>query len=1010
MAPTERFELHSIPVIVVATPAKRAMARTGQRPRQPWWIVAGVLLGVALLSAVGHWWMAPSAAVRSAKLLDEARRLSKASQPAKAEQAAAKAWKLWPHDFSAVLLAAESAAATGAYSRAVGYLNVLSSAAPPQAFRGALLSARWNAEGLHRLSAAEAAYRTALAIAPDDPEVCAGLANLLALCGRKREATPYVLRLLRQGVDTELLLLIAREDGVIDNPDALDKARTADPTDPNAILGIAWRLGDSGQAEDAIPLLEEAVRLSPQHVPSRVALGSQLLAAERYDATMAWARDLPEDADAFPESWLVRGSLAEHFGHPAEALRCYAEAVRLAPESKRAVSRLAASLGEAEPELAAAIQRHLAAQQALVEAQNRVLMRGPPKTIDPLMELAQRYDACGRRWEALGWCRLAASIAPVDPEAQRQLAQWERTVADLPLLLTDPRANPLTGFDLTRFPRPTFSSPTAPAENTVRAILSLVSFRDDAAAAGLNFRYVNGSTTGRSQRMFAFTGGGLAILDYDLDGDSDAFLTQGQLWPPVDPDLTLNDRLFRNLRGTRFDDVTIAAGLQESGFGQGAAVGDVDSDGFPDVYVANIGGNALWRNNGDGTFHQNSTQAGLTDAAWTTSCLMADLSGDGLPDLYDVNYVQGVDVFDRICRHPDGSPKICMPFDFDDAPDRLWLNDGAGGFRDATTERLGVIPPGKGLGIAAWDADGSGRLSVLVANDTTPNFFFVPALTAAGDLRLEERAFAYGMALNGDGKATGCMGLALGDLNRDGRLDIHITNFYHESNTLYLSTKASTFEDQSRAVGLDRPTMDMLGFGTQFLDADHDGRLELFVANGHIDDWRAQHRPYRMRPQLFRWDGRHFLEDRAAGLGDYFQSERLGRAVVRWDWNRDGVDDLLVGHLDEPVALLTNTTAVRGKSISLRLFGVTSNRDAVGTTVRSRVGDEWTAQQLTAGDGYQSSNERRLNVNVGTQSFLSELEVRWPSGLIQRFANVAADREYLLVEGRLLLPAADRLN
>jgi hypothetical protein len=442
--------------------------------------------------------------------------------------------------------------------------------------------------------------------------------------------------------------------------------------------------------------------------------------------------------------------------------------------------------------------------------------------------------------------------------------------------------------------------------------------------------------------------------------------------------------------------------LQEDDFGQGIAVGDIDGDGFSDLYVANIGPNRLWRNNGDGTFAV-VTIGEPHERDWTTSCVIADLNGDALPDVYDVNYLTGPDVFERVCAHPDGAPAMCMPFHFDAQADRLWLNLGDGRFRDATPEVFTVAPEGKGLGVAVWDAHGEGRLSVLVANDTTPNFFFDNVSLNVSDFRLEDRAIASGLALNADGKATGCMGVALGDVDDDGGIDLLVTNFLAEPNTLYMHIADGMYADQSRQRGLYEPSLGVLGFGAQFLDADLDGRLELFVANGHIDHLRSQGRPYRMPAQLFHWNGRGFVQVDAAGLGDYFQQSWLARAAARLDWNRDGREDLVVGHLEDPSALLTNTTLAAGSRIAMCLVGTESERDAIGTIVTVRVDERTIVRQLTAGDGYQATNERRLVLGLGRDESIDELEVRWPSGVVQHFGELALYGDTVLVEGKTLL-------
>jgi hypothetical protein len=259
-----------------------------------------------------------------------------------------------------------------------------------------------------------------------------------------------------------------------------------------------------------------------------------------------------------------------------------------------------------------------------------------------------------------------------------------------------------------------------------------------------------------------------------------------------------------------------------------------------------------------------------------------------------------------------------------------------------------------------------------------------------------------GLALNGDGKAEGCMGIALGDVNEDGRIDPLITNFLNESNTLYVSDGAGVYADRTRAMGLYPPSIDVLGFGTQFLDANLDGQLELFVANGHVDDLRHQGHPYQMPPQLFRRSGKQFVEVPAAKLGPYFQRPWLGRAVARLDWNRDGREDLVVGHLHEPSSLLTNTTGPGGRSLTIRLVGVASNRDAIGTTVQAEMRDRQIIRQLTTGDGYQASNARQLVLGTGEAPQIDRLTVRWPSGMEQQFEDVAVPGEVLIVEGQPL--------
>jgi len=990
--------------------------------------------GIALLAAsVAAWLLWPAPPVSALTLLHQAEEQERAGNTEAAERLAAEALEAAPALTEAALLAIRCAEARQDYAAA---LNHVKAAAPPADGSGGasaaqlhLLAGRLLHHRLYRLSEAEAAYRNVLAIVEDHPEANDALARLLATCNRRREAVPLILRLIRMGEETDLLILLARENAVQHSPDLLAKAHTAAPDDPCPLLGLAWYAAEDQRIDEAIRLLNQASAMQRRLPAAVAALGQQLALAGRFKELRRWSGTVSPEAEQFPETWLARAALAEHLGQAEGAIRCRWEAVRRGPESRQATYQLAHRLAQAGDSASAAVfERRTQQLQELETAINRSLLSGHQAGLNELLGLVRQLRAAGRMWEAFAWVQVAAQIGPDENEVRTLHRELAGAVQNLPLEQTAAAANPGLTVDLSRFELPegwesagtgagSALTSTGHAEEPPPSGMepTALTFRNDAEAAGMRFRYFNGTSGEMNRRMFEFTGGGAGVLDADLDGFPDVYWSQGRDVPPqvgeaeTDRGRTdeMSDRVFRNVDGVRFEDVSGLAGLRATGFGQGVAVGDVDADGFPDVYVAGTGINALWMNNGDGTFRETGQAAGLLDRQWTTSCLIADVDGDGLPDVYDVNYVRGDDVFERVCRQADGSAALCMPFDFEAAADQLWLNAGDGRFVVAPAE-LAAPAGGKGLGIAAWDADGSGRLSLLITNDTTPNFFLVPEELPNGARGWTERGIPAGVALNADGKAEGCMGIALGDVDDDGHLDIHVTNFLAESNTLYLHQAGGFYDDRTKLTGLAQPTLNVLGFGTQFLDADLDGRLELFVANGHVDDLRATGRPWRMRPQLFRLEGSRFAEVPADSIGPYFAQEWLSRSVARLDWNRDGLDDLVVGQLDDSSALLTNTTAATGRFLSLRLTGVESARDAVGTTVEVHTGGRTIVRQLTAGDGYQASNERRLVIGVGAADRVDSVKIRWPSGRTQQFEEVAVPAEIWLVEGGDWLPAAPR--
>lgn len=900
-------------------------------------------------------------------------------------------------------LAAKCAVSQGRLKQAIDDLSHISDEADNRWYPARKLEANLFHNRLHRLRDAEQVYLTILDRFPDDVFANREYAKLLGVCGRRTAAIPHVLRLIRAGEATDLLMLLSRESGHLNDPELLASACTADPTDPNPLLGQARSAISRQNFSDALQKLKQAADLKDLPFDFHGQLGQQLLANQQDADLAAWAREIagrPPSA----ESWIVQASMAEQANDSLAAIRCYWEATKLRPESIHAINQLARKLAIVnQPELSKPLLQRVADLNHLNDQQQSTIMSSEEPHLKDVIAMINAYKSVGRIWEAFAWGKVAQQAFPQNAELlnlQRSIAQL---IPQLPLELTDPKYNLALQIDLSHYPVPSFDKLTN--DSAATTISPEISFKQQTTEIGFGFTYFKGAPQS-TRRMFEMNGGGIAILDFDGDDSPDIFCTQGHLWDGQDD--THTDRLFRNRMGRSFTEVSQKSfASSDSGFGQGVSAGDVDNDGFPDLYVANTGTNTLWLNNGDGTFTVASTAFDDTQQ-WTASCIIADLNGDSIPDLYDVNYLAADDLFDRTCLEDDGETVMCLPYDFAPAPDHVWIGDGTGRFTDRTEEFLDTPPNGKGLGVVAMNT-GSGRLSMFVANDTTANFFYTPKSPDATTLK--ETAIEVGLAFNAEGKAEACMGIAVADCTQDGRLDLMVTNFLHESNTLYSPRVGGFYEDKTKPAGLYETTLPLLGFGTQFLDANLDTRYELFVANGYIQDLTRYNTPYKMQPQMFEWTGNRFQLLPATQLGGWSETKSVGRAAVRFDWNRDGKPDMAVGLLDEPSFVLTNTTTTDNQFLSIKLVATKTARDAIGANVTVSNNDSNQVYQLTAGDGYQCSNERRVQIGCGTHKVIEQLIVEWPSGTRQTFSDVSTSRFITLVEGHNLaetLPANSR--
>lgn len=907
------------------------------------------------------------------------------------------------------MVAGEAATKAGRLADALRHYLTLSdrSDQPEDAAAGQYYAAEVYRE-LGQLAKAEEAYRAVLARTPDNIATHERLAFLLAVTGRHWEAQPHYWRLLKSGsAGVSELLILADLERPVEHRDFLENCARKAPDDPLARFGLAVHDYWEGKLPDAEVNLRSALAEMPELFSGQAMLG-ELLLNRGDEAFPHWHQALPAEASSHPDIWYVRGLWARRQGQLRVAVHCFWRALQLTPIHRRATYQL----GQVLLLLDEPSGRDFAERAEELTRLTRILdnvVRTKLKRERPYHETTLILEQMGRIWEACGWA-LAARQA--FPEAEWPHEVFSRLTGmlndELPLIVKS--ENLALRYDFSAYPddRSLFAGqgsdpPGSRSDQRPAPRQATVQFVEQAAEVGIEFVYDNSpdpSTPGA--RTFEQTGGGVAVVDFDLDAWPDLYFTQGAEWPngSTEPLLSpqLIDRLYRNLGGRSFDEVTPRTGLGDPGFGQGAAVGDLDSDGFPDLYVANIGRNRLYRNNGDGTFSDVTSASGLADKEagreWSTSCLVADLNADGLPDLFDVNYLTGRHLYEILC-----GGKACSPVNFEGVPARLHLSRGDGNFEFVP----GATPTAnaKGLGLVAFDLQSRNRPSLFIANDQVPNFF----LRNLGsddrrNIRLEEQGFVCGLALNGDGSAMAGMGIAADDANGDGRLDFYVSNFTDESNTLYLQDTDGLFVDATNAAGLRAPSFSFVGWGTQFLDADLDGNPDLVLTNGHIDDYRDQGGQYHMRPQFFRNTGAaRFVELFAADAGSYFDREYLGRGLARLDWNRDGRMDFVVSNIGDRASLVTNQSTGTGHFLNLRLHATATARDAIGAVVEVATADRRWTKQLVAGDGYQASNERLLQFGLGPAARVAEVRIDWPSGQSTTLRNLPVDVTIELVEG-----------
>lgn len=898
-------------------------------------------------------------------------------------------------DVEAIFSLATYEAADGKLAEAIDLLEMIPQDHPEAGIPALGQAADWCLQ-LQRFQQAASRYEKILEVAPEAYLARRQLAFLLNRQGRRQEASIHIRELCRQGNvrQDELHSLISLSDAMFDEGAGGSNGAAYSPV---GTLAFARRQFNLANYAESVRLLQDEVASGTAPQAAVAFFGRAAAEAQNDEQFRWWLSIVSEATQEHAEYWAAIGiHLVEELRFD-EAARAFMEALDRDPTDVLSIGRLRQTLVVLkDTEGADKWEQRWESLRRIVLLNNRVAAGNPND--QPILELADELESLDRRLEALMWRSIAMHQQGSASEILQRLNQERQELIQTNNGFQSDESR-LCGMSLSDHALPELNAndiqPAEPIEEPT-AKASPARFANTAANAGIKHTFQPETQPQESGfTIYQLLGGAVAVLDYDCDGQSDLYFAQGGADPPTFVGLQSN-QLYRAIGSAAYEDVTVVSQTSEHRYSTSLTAGDWNQDGFTDLMVANLGQDRLLINNGDGTF--TSLEIDNTDDAHRvpSSMAMADLTGDGLPDLFQACYVNDPAFAKKPNTNADGQViQALLPTDFQAGDDRILTNQQDGGFRAADFTK-GDQGRSTGLGVVVTDFDGFRGNEVFVGNDLNPNqlWKYSSAQTSWSDV-----GSLLGCAFGSTGKATASMGIAAGDFDNSGTLDLHVTNYQDENASLFLG-RDGAFQDRNIQYQLATDSASVLGFGTQAVDYDNDGRLDLAVTNGHIEQAVQIAAPFRQPAQLFANLGTRFQRVDVQDASGYWKRDHVGRSMARLDANRDGRTDIVVTHLGEPSALLINQTDTNNHWIQLKLVGTSSERDGIGARIRLQTGDREWFGWVTAGDGYFSRNEPVVAFGLADENQVDSIEVTWPSGKSQSFTDLAADQRFLVIESQ----------